>query len=352
MFRRQRDKPPRPVSWCNVELGLTVDRHYVRRLPKLAAAVVKLSRHKRTLQRCQIFYARNIDMLLIAVLARALARSRALLVYEVLDVQRVFVGKGLVNRAFRWAERVLLGACDLLVVSSPDFMSRYFLPLQNYAGPWRLLENKVAAAQLPETEPPDRTPGPPWVIGWFGTLRCVRSLDILCRIAGRLGDRVAIHIRGVPSEEDLPERVIRDAAARHRNLLYAGPYVSPDDLPRIYGMVHFAWCVDYLDAGANSDWLLPNRLYEGCLMGALALARKDTATGRMVEQLKAGWAFAEPLETTVSDFLGSLDGVTYSRARRALASVDRSHFLDETDTRALLAFLDARIAPSGSTASG
>ena len=116
-----------------------------KRVPKLLAGLLKLMKNRTALRRCRIFYARNIDMLLLAYLAKRLVASRAVLAYEVLDVQRVFIGSGLMNKAMRWVERHLLARCDMLVVSSPDFIARYFQPYQGFAGAWYLLENKVFA---------------------------------------------------------------------------------------------------------------------------------------------------------------------------------------------------------------
>jgi succinoglycan biosynthesis protein ExoL len=342
MFKRIRNKRPRPVQWENVELGLTVDRNYLRRLPKLARGLMIALQHRHLLRQCQIFYARNIDMLLIAVLSKLLSGSKAPVVYEVLDVQRIFVGSRFVNVAARWAERRLMAQCSTLVVSSPDFMTRYFLPQQGYTGDWRLLENKVSvppAVASRAEEQPQHLPRP-WVIGWFGTLRCVRSLQILCEIADTLGEEASIHLRGLPSHEDLPLSLIEAAAAERRNFRYGGPYASPDDLAAIYADVHFAWCVDYLDAGGNSDWLLPNRIYEGGMMGSLALARKNTAVSRFVESHALGWSFDEPLALTVAAFLRTLDAATYWRARSHVAGLKRSLFVDETDTRDLLDHVD------------
>jgi succinoglycan biosynthesis protein ExoL len=342
MFRRVRPKPPPPETWDNVDLGVTVDRNYGKRLPKLLAALVKLMKNRSALRRCQIFYARNIDMLLLAFLAKRLVARRAVLAYEVLDVQRIFIGDGMINKAMRWAERHLLARCDLLVVSSPDFIARYFEPYQGYSGAWYLLENKVfaQAEALQQVHEPRIQAGPPWSIGWFGTLRCVRSLEMLSRIADVLGDRVVIHIRGLPSSEDLTVHEIEAACGPRANMRYGGPYASPRDLGAIYGEVHFAWCIDYLDAGLNSDWLLPNRLYEGGLMGALAIARRDTATSRKVERDDLGWSFAEPLADVVAGFLAHLDAAAYDRKRRHLAGMSRSRFVDLTDTRHLVQQLE------------
>ena len=344
MFRRVQRTAPAGAAWENVDLGTTVDRHYLLRLAKLAAGLVKILRHRAALRQAQVCYARNIDMLLLAVMSRALVGSRAPVVYEVLDVQRVFVGSGLVGRAFRAAERFLMARAALLVVSSPAFMSEYFVPYQRYSGRWRLIENKVSAAQaVPAASEASRSkaPGPPWAIGWFGTLRCARSLEILRRIADAGQGKVIVHIRGLPSQEDLTVDQIEAACAGRSNMLYGGPYRSAQDLAAIYGPVHVAWCIDYLDAGGNSDWLLPNRVYEGGLMGCLALARKGTATADMVDRLGLGWSFEEPLEASVSRFLTYLTSDTFQDAQRRLEAMPRSTFVDLTDTRDLLAEMDS-----------
>jgi succinoglycan biosynthesis protein ExoL len=343
-FRRLRNKRTRVPFWTNIDLGVTEDRNYLARLPRLALGLFTVLRHWRRLRQARVLYARNIDMLIIAVLARALTGSRGTLVYEVLDIQRIFLGEERLNRCVRWIERALLKATDLLVVSSPDFMSRYFVPVQGYDGAWHLLENKVSATKAlpdPTASQTQKPPAPPWVIGWFGVLRCRKSLGILERIAEALGDKVAIHLRGITSEEDITLAEIEQRCARHANMSFLGPYLNPDDLADIYGPVHLAWSIDYLDAGSNSDWLLPNRLYEAGLFGVPALTRQGTATARKAEQDGLGWALAEPLDQTVPLLLATLGSDRYDEMRREISSKDRSFFVDIADTRDLLLRIDA-----------
>lgn len=345
MFRRIRAAAVTPPTWENIDLGVTIDRNYLRRIPKLLGAVFALRKHRPLLRDCRIYYARNIDMLLVAVMAAKLFGRRPVIAYEVLDVQRIFLGNSLKNAFARWVERVLLRSCDLLVVSAPDFIAHYYLPYQHLSVPWWLLENKVPAGQSGTEAAASRKPkdaGRPWVIGWFGTLRCVKSLEILTGLAEALGEGVRIILRGRTSEEDLPMTMIKAAEARHPNVIFGGSYASPADLAEIYGGVHFSWSVDYLDAGTNSDWLLPNRIYEGGLFGVPALARKACATGRKVEADGLGWTFDEPLAGQVLQFFQALDADTYEAKRSAVSQLRRSLFVDETDTRDLLAYLDAR----------
>jgi succinoglycan biosynthesis protein ExoL len=341
-FARARAGPDYQPYWRNVELGVTQHRNYLARIPKLLLAVLKACRRRSGLELCAVYYARNIDMLFVAAATRWLLRSKASLVYEVLDVQRVFLGQGAINQIFRWLERQLLKRSDLLVVSSPEFVSRYFEPMQGYAGSWYLLENKVAAGQIPHSARHGHLKaGPPWVIGWFGALRCRRSLEALAAIADALGDRVQIHLRGWVSPTDIPRDTFENVVGARSNLTYFGPYLNPANLAEIYHQVHFSWCIDYLDAGANSDWLLPNRVYEGGLFGVVALARSETATGRFVAAAGLGKDFGEPLTSSLVNYLESLDPETYERTRRIVVQTPSSVFVDEDDTSKLLVLMSA-----------
>jgi len=342
MFHRERDKDQPDPAWENIGLGATVDRNYLARLPKLCSGLWRVMRHRDALADCDVIYARNFDMMALATIAKWLTRSRALLVYEVLDIQRAFVGDGFLKAVFRWCERRLLSACDMLVVSSPMFMTRYFEPRQGYVGSWFLLENKVSASQfaaLPNAVVQPLPAGPPWIIGWFGTLRCIRSLHILSRLAASHPDKVTVHIRGTLSEEDISREALHAATNGRPNFQYLGPYQSPRDLPEIYRQIHFTWAIDFLDAGSNSDWLLPNRLYEGGLFNAIALAREGTATGDKVARDGLGVTLGEPIDESLASWLLTMDAERYAELAAAARRAPRSLFVDEMDTAELLARL-------------
>lgn len=339
---RRRGRSERPMDWENIPLGITDDRNYLARLPKLLWGMLKVLRHARQLRQCDIIYARNIDMLLIAVLTKLLTSAKGIVVYELLDIRDVFLGKRWVNRLFRWAERRLMAACRLVVVSAPDHMTHYLQAVQNYRGPWFLLENKLPAHALPPETAITETlpPGPPWVIGMFGVLRCPLSLDILCEVARRLPERVAISLYGVLSETDIPLDELATITQHTPNVTYGGAYTAPRDLPEIYSKVHFIWSPDLSEAGGNSDWSLPNRIYEGGAMGAVLLARFGSAAGRMVERDGLGFLLTEPYPDALTAFIKDMTPEKYEAARQRLKAVKRSVFVDETDTANLLKTLD------------
>ncbi len=341
-FRRKKFNRNYVPSWDNLALGETRDRAYGGRLLKLAGACRKLVAARRRLAESSFFYARNLDMALLACFARRVSGSRAPLVYEVLDVQRAMLGRGLRGMALRWAERWVLAQARLLAVSSPAFVRHYFQPRQGFRGEWHLVENKILGPQLrqmaaPAEDPPglaDLRRGGRWVIGWFGTLRCVKSLEILAALAEALPDRIAVYLRGFPTETGLaPFQAVID---RHPNMLYGGEFFSPRDLPALYGAVDLGWCFDFLDAGTNSRWLLPNRYYDCGYFNVPMLAAAGTETGRRIERLGLGWTFAPPYRDSLTAFLGGLTGDKMTDCRAVMAAVPRRHFLEEDDTGRLV----------------
>lgn len=339
MFRRKRNKRDGATQWRNIAFGTTVERNYLVRVPKLLLAILKTVRHRDVLKQCDIIYARNLDMLLVAVMAKWLSGAKAPVVYEVLDIQRVFLGKGLAGKLFRWGERRLMAATSLLVVSAPDFVTQYFQPAYGFDGRWFLLENKLPEKAIGAHVLASREmlpPGPPWVIGMFGVLRCARSLDILCHVAEQLGAQVRIYLRGILSETDIPPERMEAICRRLPNVVFDGPYVNPRDLPEIYGKIHLIWAADFLDPGGNSEWLLTNRIYEGGLMGAVLLAARGNATGRMVEREGLGFTLDEPLKEAAAAFVKNLDSEAYLAARERVRGAGRPLFVDETDTKELI----------------
>ena len=128
--------------------------------------------------------------------------------------------------------------------------------------------------------------GPPWRIGWYGVIRCRKSLELLAALDHQLPGQVKVEIRGRPSLNVIPDFDALVAATP--GLRFLGPYDRRRDLAPMYRGVHFAWAIDYYEAGANPDWLLPNRLYEGSLRGAVPIALARTETGRWLAGRQAG----------------------------------------------------------------
>jgi len=232
----------------------------------------------------------------------------------------------------------------LLIVSSPAFISRYYTPRQGVGSVWNrpalVVENKLLDLGAPyENETACVAPpsGPPWRIGWFGMIRCQRSLDILCKLAKRLPGLVEIDIRGRPAR--VAFRNFDEQVAQSPGVSFGGSY-RPCELGALYQGVHFNWAIDYFEDGANSALLLPNRIYEGGFYGAVPIAAAKTETGRWLQHREIGVVLDSPRHE-LGCFLEHLTSVVYGRLRQAVVSQPRQNFVaDQRDCESLVNALE------------
>jgi succinoglycan biosynthesis protein ExoL len=335
-FHRVKFNRNHKPEWDNVDLGCTSDYAYLHRLISLIRGAFRLFFHRRRIAEADFMFARNIDMVLLALFARLITGSKAPIAYEVLDVHRLFLGQGKQHKALRALERWVLRRAAALIVSSEGYIRNYFEPVQNYRGPWFLLENKVPAGSVkPPAGPPEHRPqtlGRPWVIGWCGTMRCVKSLNLLTEIARRHRDTVQICMRGYPTETGLD--AFKARIENEPNMIYGGGYKGPDDLAAVYSEVDLNWTIELWDQSFNSDnslWLLPNRLYEGGCCNVPPIALAGTETARRIEALDIGWVVEEPLADAVSALLDRLTVDDYRARQDRLKALPMSTFWEIDD---------------------
>jgi succinoglycan biosynthesis protein ExoL len=303
-----------------VDLGRTHDLRLVSRVVSVMGALLGVRAWCKPLGGVDAILARNLEMLLLARAARCAAARQATLNYELLDVHRLLVSRSTVGACLRAIEGDLLRDTDLALVSSPAFVADYF---EAWSRPIRrtlVLENKVFQ---PSPSPPRSTPArigdPPWRIGWYGMLRCQRSLDLLCALARDGNGLVQVDIRGRPTYgafNDFDAQV-----ANAPNLTFGGPY-RPADVPDLYAAAHFTWAIDFFEQGLNSSWLLPNRLYEGQLFGAVPIAMRQVETGRWLARRHAGLLLDDPVE--LLSRLRAISPQAYLELGRRTAEIPRN----------------------------
>lgn len=314
-----------------VELGRTEDGMLLKRVVSIIAAVANLKRVAQHVRGADVVLARNLEMLLIAAIARKRFAPHARLVYECLDIHGLLVANHFAGKILRFIESRLWRGVDLLLTSSPAFVRHYFVP-RAFPAEIKVVENKVlslAGAEL-RAPPAQRTIGPPWRIGWFGVIRCRKSLDILSSLAAATDGAVEVVIRGRPSNKTF--RDLEAAIATRSHVQYLGPYRNPEDLREIYRDVHFIWSVDYYESGRNSAWLLPNRIYEGLAYGAIPIGLAGIETGDWLYARSVGVVLGEPLGDQLVSFFRSLDQPTYASLVRAVGGLPRKFILsDESD---------------------
>jgi len=167
---------------------------------------------------------------------------------------------------------------------------------------------------------------------------------MLAGLVRRFPGLVEVEIRGRPAPSAVPDFAAVVAATP--GLSFLGPYDRRRDLPAMYGGVHFAWAVDFYEAGFNSDWLLPNRLYEGSLHGAVPVALAGVETGRWLAARGAGLLLEGAPEAALESAFAGLDEGAWRAARAAVLRIPRGDLVEEgADAARLAAALSRPPAP-------
>ena len=334
-FRRHRYNSSYQPTWPHVPLGLTSDGRYGQRLGALLRAIPTIIAHRQQLKRASVYYARNIDQLVLAMLARLISFSRAPLTYEVLDIPPILIRNGWASRLIRAVERLCLRNTRLLVLSSPGFHRAFYDAIQRYHGEWFLLENKLHPSISRRAAAPLRNDRGrrPWIVGYFGLIRGEETFDLMTHLAERLRGRVIFKFRGVLTTVDQVR--FDEALRRHPNIVYGGPYLPHEDLEDMYDEADFAWALDLEHTDHNSRWLMPCRFYEAGYFGVPCLAVRGFEVGSVLEQHEIGWTFDMPLEDSLVRFFEALTPDEYDRVRGRLGASPSSMFVAGDDVRQL-----------------
>ncbi len=320
-------------TWEDICLGVTYSKRYFQRAFAILRSLHVIWQLRHRIRTASCLYAINADNSLLALFARWVSRRRIPLAVEIADIQPAMNRPNLIGKTLRFIERVVLRRSQLLITTSPGFLRHYFTPIQHYHGPHFLLENKVyppPAEDLPPSSPP---PAPPWRIGYFGVFRCQRSLDLIAGLAQ--GGSVEFYLRGVPGG-GIDAEAFRHTVTTTPGITWEGGYTYPTDLPSMYSQIHLSWCFDFSAAGANSAWLLPNRIYEGGLHHRPALTLTDTETAHWILEKKLGWSFPETdLQTHLHHFLTHLTPDQWAAVQSLCQQAPPDWFIARSDYQAL-----------------
>jgi succinoglycan biosynthesis protein ExoL len=267
-----------------LSLGVVKHRRYVSRLAVLPKAVLKVRSGGRD---TDAFYAFSLDTLLIALIAGWKRGPRPKYIFEVGDIRDVLLGNGPRGRLLRCLERMLLRRTDLLVVTSEAFATEYFIKIQGLDGiNYQVIENKLSASELALAGREVACSGAGdhrLMIGYFGLIRCRRSWDVLREVVKRGGGRIRLFVRG--KFLDMPD--VEAEARQSENIIYGGPFVSPDDLPGMYREIDISWIAHH-HGESNLRWARANRFYEACFFGRPMIAQLGTQDGVIVAGRRIG----------------------------------------------------------------
>ncbi len=337
-----RTTPPSDIAGCSVtDLGRTYNGRFLQRIFAVLRNVATVKQHAALFAAADVIIARNLETLGIAVRGRALSKHKPAIAYEVLDIHRLLLREDVIGKTLRALEACLAQRASLIITSSPAFIREYFEKRTTLKLPFLLLENKLFGVDSPAALHP-LPAGPPWRIGWFGAIRCRKSLDILSKVAREHTGLVEIIIRGRPAYDQFDDF---DAQVKEAGIRFGGAY-TPADLAPMYGETHFSWAIDMFEEGLNSAWLLPNRVYEGGLYGAVPITAHGVETSRFTQARGIGHVLSEPKGESLIAFLKNLTPEAYAAMAQAVAQIPHDTWrVNEAECRQLVARI-AQLKPT------
>lgn len=277
--------PGKPWDIPVESLGYVEHMNYRKRIGTLLKAIPSIRKQSRGMDAIICF---NLDLLFITWLALLGIRKKPELIYDIGDIRTSLVKKGVTAKVLRAIERFLLKRISLLMVTSEAYITEYFEGLQGMKGVEILmLENKL---NKDDTPPPiSRMPDlwsdkRPLIIGYFGVLRCRKSLKLLNRIALEGEGKVKVIVRGVYLDTEDLDGMIRE----NPYMSFEGPYVFPDDLAKIHSEVDLSWLV-HAHTRQNTMWARIFRFYHACFYGVPMIAQNGSKDGDEVLRYDIGF---------------------------------------------------------------
>ena len=153
------------------------------------------------------------------------------IVYECLDIHRLLLRAGRASARRCAAPSGCFGRdAALLVTSSPAFVRNYFAAVRADRRAGRAAREQGAGfrRRCRRAGKPRhcRSAGEPWKIGWFGALRCRKSLELLAAFTRRMDGRFEVVLRGRPAH--IPNSTDFDGfVAAEPHLRFEGAYRNP-----------------------------------------------------------------------------------------------------------------------------
>jgi hypothetical protein len=172
-------------------------------------------------------------------------------------------------------------------------------------------------------------------IGYFGVLRCKKTLKILKILAEKGQGRIKIYLRGqvgIKTKEEYDELVAV------KGVVNGGPYVVPDDLFEMYNKVDMVWaCYPYQgEKTGNWCWAKTVRFYEACYFNKPVFVQAGTEDCKTVKRYNIGDCLElGNMEKTVNHIL-SLSSDEISNWKKNMNKVPKNVYIFTDEHKQLI----------------
>jgi len=269
--------------WDNkvdIVLGQLKSNNILSRLPAYKRAIDDLIR---VVREHDVVFVYTLDNFVFVWMSKIAARSDIKIILFITDIRPKFIGDSLFNQITQSFLKFSFEQSELVLVTSryyiEEFATKY---LGSHPDQWFEIENRVDSEIVDFDAGFSVSRDHPYqiVIGYFGLIRCARSVEILLSAVNQSRGNVKVIMRGILSVP--PE--LQEEIADNPWILYRGPFNNPADLGEIYGSVDIVWtCYPYSTATeGNHMWAKTNRFYEAGYFKKPMIASLNTKDGDYV----------------------------------------------------------------------
>ena len=266
-------------------LGFVEHGKYLKRFPTFLKSLFTV---RKKIKNTDIIYCFNIETLLIAWIASLSRPKKYKLVYDVADIREILIENKLVSSLLRFIERFLIKRTHTVVVTAPAYIDGYFHGfLKLFDTQFHVIENKVDSESFEfkndisnSIDDTSKT----IKIGYFGVIRCNHSLRLLKDLLEKSNGKFKLYIRGIFQDH---LNLMKEDLLELDNVHYGGPFVSPDDLFKIYNDVDLSWTAIY-HFKPNVMWSRTNRFYQACYFKRPMITQEGTPDAEQVKNLEIG----------------------------------------------------------------
>jgi succinoglycan biosynthesis protein ExoL len=316
-----------------ISLGELTNENYLQRTPKLIRSIFRLKKH---VKKNDIIYTFGLDTFFIAYIASIMKFKKTRLIYEVGDIRKIFVDKGVIPWIYRQLEKIAIRKAFAIVVTSPLFISEYFRKIQGYKKDnIFLIENKPEILDYHQSNEVYNRKNK-IVIGYFGMIRCERSIEILSKIVEK-NNNFTLYIRGVINNEIVDKFSLND----RDNIIIGSEYESSKDLEHMYKNIDICWTAyPYSkDLTGNQFWAMTTRFYEAGYFKTPIITRFDGAESSFVRSNKVGITINLSKIDESVQIIESLSKETILKMRRNYLNIEESYFIYNDEHEKIISYL-------------
>lgn len=309
-------------AYVDVNLGEVPNGLIIKRLKTYRNALEKLTG---LLRGMDVVFVYTLDTFVFAWMAKVRLKSNVKIVFFLMDIRERFIGDSVFSQIVQSFIRFSFERCELVVVTSDSFVHGY---ADKYLGAlpcrWIEIENKVDSNRVERSHvglssKSNSNDEQTVTVGYFGALRCTRSLETLLAWVRQEAGRVKLLLRGV--FVDIEQELIDEITSYHC-IEYGGYYKNPEDLNKIYTSCDIVWaCYPYSEKQiGNYLWAKTNRYYEAGYFRRPMITSKNTRDAE--NAIEHGIGLAVDL-SSVESAVRTLSAVTPEFLDQCANSYDR-----------------------------